>query len=87
MKKLTVLLLILALALVLHLELSNKDKIWLFFNGNIARSYAMALLEHDFSYQQPDRFIDYTISTKNGYVVFSKHSESVFYGFFPDGIL
>jgi hypothetical protein len=63
--------------------LVSEDKRWLFFNGNDAEVYATQLLSGGTA-KTPDRFIDYSVSTNNGYVVFSKHGDhSTIYGYFP----
>lgn len=87
MKKVIIILFGLLFAVIFVFSLSSKEQRWLFFNGNIAEEYANALLAKNISYKQPDRFIDYSVSSKDGYVMFSEHSdEPVFYGYFPNGI-
>ena len=87
MKKGVIVLLGLILTVIVVFSLSSKEQRWLFFNGSIAEEYATALLKKNMSYKQPDRFIDYSVSSKDGYVTFFEHSEeSVFYGYFPNGV-
>lgn len=63
--------------------LVGEDKRWLFFNGNDAEIYATQLL-NDGTTKTPDKFIDYSVSTNDGYVIFSKHGDhSTIYGYFP----
>jgi hypothetical protein len=67
--------------------LISPDKRWLLLNGSLAEEYANSLLMNDMSYQQPDRFIDYSVSSQDDYVIFSSHSnKNVFYGYFPNGL-
>ncbi len=49
--------------------LVGEDKRWLFFNGNDAEIYATQLL-NDGTTKTPDKFIDYSVSTNDGYVIF-----------------
>ena len=63
--------------------LTNEDKIWVFVNGNDAEIYAIQLLNKK-SPKIPNKFIDYSISSNNGYVIFFQHrNSSVIYGYFP----
>lgn len=63
--------------------LIGEDRRWIFFNGSDAEIYAMQLLESNAPHT-PDKFIDYSVSVSNGYVVFSKHDDhSTIYGYFP----
>ena len=65
--------------------LINEEQRWLILNGGVAEDFATSLLRKDVGIETPDRFIDYSVSSKNGYVLFSKHSDhSVVYGYFPD---
>lgn len=61
----------------------NKNQRWLLFYGDSAEKYAKALLEKS-EIKTPDAFIDYTISAKDGYVIFSQHNNSTLYGYFNE---
>lgn len=63
--------------------LVSEEKRWIFFNGNDAEIYATQLLNNSTT-KTPDKFIDYSVSTNDGYVIFSKHGDhSTIYGYFP----
>lgn len=53
------------------------------FNGNDAEIYATQLLSDDTT-KTPEKFIDYSFSINDGYVIFSKNGDhSSIYGYFP----
>lgn len=73
-----------AIIFTLFIIIVDKDQRWLIINGSEAEMFAISLLEKDTGVQTPDRFIGYSVSSNDGYVVFSKHSEhEAVYGYFP----
>lgn len=63
--------------------LVDEDKRWVFFNGSDAEIYAVQLLNNK-APQTPGKFIDYSVSANDGYVIFSQHNDhSTIYGYFP----
>ena len=65
------------------LYLVYKDQCWLMLNGSDAEAYASNLLSNMGS-PTPEKFIDYSISSIDGFVLFSKHNNhSTIYGYFP----
>lgn len=87
MKNIMIIFLGVASTIVIAFNLFSEEQRWLFFHGKAAEEYACALIEQNMSYKQPSRFIDYTVSSQGGYVVFSEHSDSnILYGYFPDNV-
>lgn len=60
---------------------------WLLMNRGAAEEYAATLMSGDTSYPTPDKFIDYVISAKKDYVIFTEHNKSNrTFGFFSNGL-
>lgn len=84
MKNVTIFLSIGVLVLLI-LFLLGEDKRWFLFNVDQAEEYAISLLNGDSEMDTPKRFIDYTVSASNGYVLFTMPSkQNKVYGYFPD---
>ncbi len=78
----TAVVVILVAALIIILD---EDRRWLFVNGADAEAFASLLLKKETNIQTPNKFIDYTVSAENGFVIFSKQSNhAVIYGYFPN---
>jgi hypothetical protein len=75
---------VVAVAFAAFLFMVDSDRRWAIVNGSSAEEYAISLLEGDDEVETPDRFIDYSISASDGYVVFSRHDDhDTVYGYFP----
>jgi hypothetical protein len=63
---------------------TNEDQRWLMFNEASATEYAVEMLKGNQQISIPNNLIDYTISSKDGYVLFVNSSDNVIlYGYFP----
>ena len=60
----------------------SENQRWLLFYKASAEEYAIALLKGK-RVKTPDQFIDFTVSSNNDYVIFSKNGKDVLYGYFP----
>lgn len=70
---------------ILFFAFIGEDQRWFIINGSSAESYAIDLLNGNSNVETPDHFIDYVVTARDGYVIFSQHTEhDVFYGYFPD---
>ena len=75
--------LIIGLTLILY-YLFSPGKVWLILNKSGAEEYAEELLEKTDVPKTPEQFIDYVVSVKDGYVLFSSHKDTtIIYGYFP----
>lgn len=85
MKKVLIAFILFMMVLSGYLYILDKEERWLLLNGNDAEEYALALLKRDFSYKPHDKFIDYVVNAKDGYVLFTvEHNSGVTYGYFPN---
>lgn len=85
MKIIVILVAVGIIALTTFFIFLNENQRWVIINGDVAESYAESLLKKDVKVKIPDQFIDYSVSSSDGYVVFSRHSDhDRVYGYFPD---
>lgn len=85
--KLVALALTIALLVVVVWATADEDRRWLLLNRESAEAYAATLLRGDSGRRTPNEFVDYTVSSEGGAVLFAHHKpDGKIYGYFPRGV-